>query len=147
MNAHHDGYCSGSGLLIQSVGSPLAGSTRYGGMVASTDELRSRQDQAMSVRFCTRPHQFGGAHSAGQPDHGDGVNVDRGHGPPAPPSARTRPWGSPGTAADGPTVTGGLVTGSFSLGVTSSHRNAARVSTISPDAVHDSTRARKVNTD
>ena len=95
--------------------------------MASTDLLRSRQAQAVSVNDWNRPHHDGVGHSAGHPDHGDGTTVDRGGGVPSEMS-RT-PSGSPGVAGGGPTVPGGCVAGSLALGTTpSSIRNAARSS-------------------
>ena len=55
-----------------------AAPTRYGGIVDSTDEFRSRHIQAVSVSVRQRrPVPVRGAHSAGQPDHGDGTIVRR----------------------------------------------------------------------
>jgi hypothetical protein len=126
-------------LFNQSTGRDELAPTRYGGIVASTREFRSRHIHAVSVNASTRPYQFGVAHSAGHPDHGDGLIVERGHAPPGPSSTNASPFGSPGVAAFAPTDAGG--TTGLSFGVTGvSSRHAARFSTIvSPEGVVDGT--------
>ena len=66
-------YRSGSGFSIHvGAGSAGAPSTRYGGIVDRIDAFRSRHIHAVSTSTSSWPHQIGVAHSAGQPDHGDG---------------------------------------------------------------------------
>src|SRR5262245_11049508 len=76
--------------------------------------------QAVSVKDCTWPPHDGGHHSAGHPDHADGMIL--GGGPPDIVSASTMtPCGSPGlTSWSGPTVDGGTAAGSFGFGTMSS---------------------------
>src|SRR4051794_28282087 len=110
---------SGFGLPIQPVSVDAAAPSRYGGMLDSTDALRSTHAQAVSVSCWACPFHAGGHQSAGHPDHADGRirgGVEPGE---AGPSTST-PCGSPGTAAGGPTVAGGTDAGSFGLGTTSS---------------------------
>src|SRR4051812_40523672 len=81
------------------------------------DAFKSTHVQAVSVSWFTRPSQFGGHQSAGQPDHAEG-HIVGGGGPAGGSSATRTPCGSPGTAAGGPTVAGGTSAGSFGFGVT-----------------------------
>src|SRR5262245_32265816 len=98
-----------------------AAPVRYGGIVASTLALRSRQAQAASVSCGTlpAPPHGGGHQSAGHPDQAEGRILGGGADGVSGPS-RTTPLGSPGTAAGGPTVAGGTSSGGFGFGTTSS---------------------------
>src|SRR5580765_8356605 len=104
-----------SGLTSQSASRLLEAPTRYGGIVASSDALRSRHFQAMSVRLPPRPFQFGVCHSPGHPDHADGRMV--GGGMPGMPGSTCTPFGSPGLTFGGPTVPGAACAGVLSFGV------------------------------
>ncbi len=80
-------------------------------------EFLSRHAHAVSAKQLTPgPYQFGVAHVAGQPDHGDGYN-DGNDLPSTPSSVISNPSGSPGVHVFGPTVFGGVSTGLLLLAV------------------------------
>jgi len=81
---------------------------------------------AVSVSDANCPPQFGVCHSAGHPDHADGLIVGK-PGPAGPGSTKTTPSGSPGFTFGGPTVPGAAVTGSFPFGISGSGGRIARV--------------------
>src|SRR5262245_57325797 len=97
-------------------------------MVASSEALRSRQPQAVSVSEPIRLEpQLGGHQSAGQPAQAEGRMVggdEAGRDSPT----TTTPEGSPGGALGGPAVAGGTSAGSLSLGVSGSGGRSDRVS-------------------
>jgi hypothetical protein len=68
-------YSSGSGFVIQPASKLEAALTRYGGIVESSEALRSTHVHAVSVRRPTCPPQLGGHQSAGHPLHTLGVIV------------------------------------------------------------------------
>jgi hypothetical protein len=118
---------SGSGFTSHSAFKEGAAPTRYGGIVDSTDEFKSKHIQAVSVSVLSdEPDQFGVFHSAGHPDHADALIVgsdERGGGAPV----NNTPCGSPGVADGGPTVAGGFEPGSLSFGISGSGGRIARV--------------------
>src|SRR4051812_304919 len=98
---------SGSGLLSHPVSVDPAAPSRYGGIVAITDELRSRHAHAVSVSCATRLAQFGVAQSLGHPAHADGATTGGGGG-----AAGAPPWSATVPAAPGEAdVTGGADAG------------------------------------